>query len=150
MTNPLQGAKTLERAEIKRRKEDLTRRIRALIEERAELCIADKAREQSDLPGYLLVSAPQPVVIRINPGCRPTTSAFNAGLTRIMRVYGLKKSDAGCAESMSDREMAELAFAGETNPRTGERWLSKFALWEWVDAGPILYVQKKGRGHDQT
>lgn len=127
-----------ERKEVARRKKELTRQIQALQEERRLLCLSDKAREQHKEVMYLLLYSPELIAVRVPPGLSPTADAFGAGVTVIMRHYGLLRKDCSSAEYAPDVDIVQKAYAGELNPKTGDRWMVGFELWEWGPKGPFL------------
>jgi hypothetical protein len=124
--------------EIAQRKRELTARIRELSEERAALCLADKSRDQSKEFRFLILGGQKQVLIRVKPGCNPTTNALNAGITKIMRHYGLPKTACSFVE-YNDEDGNALAFDGVNNERTGQLWRVTWELWEWVESGPTLF-----------
>lgn len=80
-----------EKKALQDKKKELTAQIRKLTEERAALCLSDKERKQSNELEYILFSAQKMILLRVLPGCMPTTPALNAGITIMMRLTACLK-----------------------------------------------------------
>lgn len=126
------------------RKTEIKKQIEALREELGVLCITEKARTQREETVYHMLISPELILLRFTPGNIPSTQGYQPGLTRIMRHYGLRKKDVHAIEEGygPDIAMYASAYLGEINPKTNDRWMGSFDLWDWLPDGPTLFQKR--------